>query len=89
MSVWMSRPWVAATGGLRSKGGVSRDLSHVHTRERKVGNNQKMCEVCECSTAYVYVCVGRSPISRSVSTLQDIPEVMDELLERAAAESPR
>uniref|UniRef100_A0A671WUF4 Rad21/Rec8-like protein N-terminal domain-containing protein n=1 Tax=Sparus aurata TaxID=8175 RepID=A0A671WUF4_SPAAU len=31
----------------------------------------------------------RSPVSRSVSTLQDIPEVLEELLETPAAESPR
>ncbi|XP_036931709.1 meiotic recombination protein REC8 homolog isoform X2 [Acanthopagrus latus] len=30
----------------------------------------------------------RSPVSRSVSTLQDIPEVLEELLEAPAAESP-
>ncbi|KAM6995172.1 meiotic recombination protein REC8 homolog [Tautogolabrus adspersus] len=29
-----------------------------------------------------------TPVSRSVSTLQDIPEVPDEMLQRAAAESP-
>ncbi|XP_073340728.1 meiotic recombination protein REC8 homolog [Pagrus major] len=31
----------------------------------------------------------RSPVSRSVSTLQDIPEVLEELLETPAAVSPR
>lgn len=71
-------------------GGVSRDLAYVHTRERRVGDGEKMCEVR--ASAVVLMCTrcvfGRSTVSRSVSTLQDIPEVVDEGLERAAAESP-
>lgn len=70
---------------------VSREISPMYTpeRERSV-KKKKICEVCECSPVYMHVCVcvGRSPVSRSVSTLQDIPEVLDELLEGAAAESP-
>lgn len=70
---------------------VSREISPMYTPEReRLVKKKNICEVCECNPAYmnVCVCVGRSPVSRSVSTLQDIPEVLDELLERVPAESP-
>jgi len=72
---------------------VSQEISSVHTSEREgwVKKDRSLC-LCWCSHTYkrarMCVCVGRSIISRSVSTLQDIPEVMDELIERFGAESP-
>lgn len=47
------RSWFAATGGLRSKGGVSRDLPHVHTRDRKVRNKQHFID-CKHVKFYAY-----------------------------------
>lgn len=93
LCVCLSSHGYAATGGLRPKGRVSRTFAHVYARERRVGYKEgcRVYSMCMCVYKHVMcvcVCVCRSPVSRSVSTLQDIPEVMDELLEKIAAESP-
>lgn len=62
--VCLFRPCFAATGGLRPKGGVSRDLPHVRIRERRVGNGE-ICGKRVCAVVLMCTCVcvlaGLSP----------------------------
>lgn len=90
--VCLSRAWLAAAGGLRPKGDVSRDLPHVRIGERRVGGSTehskdtlRRVRVQRLMRRRVRVC--SSTISRSASALRDIPEAMDELPGIAAAEA--
>lgn len=74
------QPWALCRWRGLTRGSCLERCRHWHQREMgKCERKRKIGKVHQSSHTYLLrVCFGRSTVSRSVSTLQDIQEVLDE-----------